>query len=122
MAVDQIVTQNLGLPDASQRTCEDQRREHQRYDWQVKLQLRVQYPDRPGDPYQQLDVVTRDLCAGGFSYLSKVPLNRNFAVLAYLPHLQQDRCVIGRVRYCQVETGLRYRVGVKFIQRVEMQW
>lgn len=121
MPVSQVLAQNLGLPNESDGN-KDQRREHQRFDWRMKLLLRVQVPEQPEIPYRELDVVTHDLGVGGFSYLSKAPLNRNTAVLACMPHLEKDRCIIGKVRYCYQEVGLQYRIGVKFIQRVDVTW
>lgn len=121
MPIDQVMAQNLGLPQKATNQ-EDQRRNHERFDWRIKLQLRTQVDEASGVPYKQFDVVTHDLGAGGFSYLSKTPINRNVAILAHMPHLQQDRCLVCKVRYCYQEVGLQYRIGVKFIQRVDLTW
>ncbi len=121
MPVQRVMAEKLGLPENS-TDIRDQRRTHRRFDWRGNLLLRVQLTEQVNDPYKEYDVITHDLGVGGFSYLSKSPMNRNTAVLACMPHLEKDRCVIGKVRYCHQEVGLQYRIGVKFIQRVDVVW
>ncbi|MFG0250298.1 MAG: PilZ domain-containing protein [Phycisphaeraceae bacterium JB051] len=121
MPVEHVMAAKLGVA-ADTGDHRDQRRQHERFEWRINLQLRIQDPTQNQVGYQEMQVVTHDLCAGGFSYLSKAPLNRNIAVLACMPHLKKDRCVIGKVRYCQQEIGLQYRIGVKFLQRVDVTW
>jgi hypothetical protein len=119
MPVEHVMADKLGVA-ANTGDHKDQRREHERFEWRIKLQLRIQNGTEVG--YDEIHVVTNDLGAGGFSYLSKSPMQRNVAVLACMPQLKKDRCVIGKVRYCQQEIGLQYRIGVKFVQRVDVQW
>ena len=89
----------------------DDQRAAGRFSWVTKLSVRI--IDPIGAP-RDIEVTTRDLSTGGFSFVHNQFVHEGTIVITRIKGLPHQPTIMCVVRHCEHISGAKHRVGVRF--------